>query len=89
MGVAFQFPILIFALAKLNIVSAKALGKGWRYSLVAISILAAMITPTVDPVNMVLLMAPLFILYLLSVLVAYIATGKSKSGNGNSEEEIE
>jgi sec-independent protein translocase protein TatC len=48
-----------------------------------------MITPTVDPVNMVLLMAPLFILYLLSVLVAYIATGKPKSGNGNSEEEIE
>jgi sec-independent protein translocase protein TatC len=89
MGVAFQFPILIFALAKLNIVSAKALGKGWRYSLVAISILAAMITPTVDPVNMVLLMAPLFILYLLSVLVAYIATGKPKSGDGNSEEEIE
>jgi sec-independent protein translocase protein TatC len=87
MGVAFQFPILVFALAKLNIVSASALGKGWRYSLVAISVLAAMITPTVDPVNMALLMAPLFVLYLLSVLVAYIATGKPKNGNENSKEE--
>jgi sec-independent protein translocase protein TatC len=89
MGVAFQFPILIFTLAKLNIVSAKALGRGWRYSLVAISILAAMITPTVDPVNMALLMAPLFLLYLLSVLVAFIATGKSKNGDGNSKENSE
>ncbi len=87
MGVAFQFPILVFALAKLNIVSAKALGKGWRYALVIIAILAAMITPTVDPVNMSLLMAPLFVLYLLSVLVAYIATGKDKLKPLDQEEE--
>lgn len=87
MGLAFQFPILIFALAKMNIVSAKTLGKGWRYSLVAISVLAAMITPTVDPVNMALLMAPLFLLYLLSVLVAFIATDKTKTKIENSQED--
>ena len=78
LGVGFQFPIIIFALAKLNILSAKTLAKGWRYSLVIIAILAALITPTVDPVNMVLLMVPLFVLYLLSVLFAFIATGKKK-----------
>jgi sec-independent protein translocase protein TatC len=76
LGVGFQFPIIIFALAKLNILSAKTLAKGWRYSLVIIAIMAAMITPTVDPVNMVLLMAPLFLLYLLSVLFAFIATNR-------------
>lgn len=64
LGIGFLFPILIFVLAKLNILSAKALAKGWRYSLVIIAVLAAMITPTVDPVNMALLMAPLFVLYL-------------------------
>jgi sec-independent protein translocase protein TatC len=78
LGVGFQFPIIIFALAKLNILSAKTLAKGWRYSLVIIAILAAVITPTVDPVNMVLLMAPLFVLYLLSVFFAFIATGRKK-----------
>lgn len=78
MGVAFQFPILIFALAKFGIVSVGTLAKGWRYSLVIIAVLAAMITPTVDPVNMALLMAPMFLLYLLSVLFAYIAVGKKK-----------
>ena len=74
LGVGFQFPILIFSLAKLQIVSVRSLAKGWRYALVVISILAAMITPTVDPVNMALLMAPLFILYLLSILFAFFAT---------------
>jgi len=78
LGVGFQFPIIIFALVKLNILSAKTLAKGWRYSLVIIAILAAMITPTVDPVNMALLMAPLFVLYLLSVFFAFIATGRKK-----------
>ena len=78
MGAAFQFPILIFALAKLGVVSVDVLAKGWRHSLVIIAVLAAMITPTVDPVNMALLMAPLFLLYLLSVLFAFLAVGRKK-----------
>lgn len=78
MGAAFQFPILVFALAKLGVVSVRGLASGWRYALVLIAILAAMITPTVDPVNMVLLMAPLFVLYLLSVLFASVAVRDQK-----------
>jgi sec-independent protein translocase protein TatC len=76
LGVGFQFPILIFSLAKLRVVSVRSLAKGWRYAIVVIAILAAMITPTVDPVNMALLMAPLFLLYLLSILFAFFATRK-------------
>lgn len=78
MGIAFQFPILVFTLTKLKIFSARALARGWRYSLVLIAVLAAVITPTVDPVNMALLMAPLFALYLLSVLVALLAQGRAE-----------
>lgn len=74
LGIGFQFPILIFSLAKMHIVSVKSLAKGWRYAIVIIAILAAMITPTVDPVNMALLMAPLLILYLLSIVFAFFAT---------------
>ena len=74
MGIGFQFPILVFSLAKLHIVSVKSLAKGWRYAIVLIAVLSAMITPTVDPVNMALLMAPLFLLYLMSVLFAFFAT---------------
>jgi len=74
MGVGFQSPLIVFALAKFNVVSAKSLAKGWRYGLVVIAVLAAMITPTIDPVNMALLMAPLCLLYAISVLFAFIAS---------------
>ena len=73
MGIGFQTPILVFALAKFNLVTAQVLVKHWRIGLVIIAVLAAVITPTVDPVNMALLMVPLFLLYLLSVLFAWIA----------------
>jgi len=76
MGVGFQFPLLVFALAKFRVISARSLAKGWRYGVVIIAVLAAMITPTVDPVNMALLMAPLCILYALSVFFAYLASGE-------------
>jgi len=78
LGIGFQFPILVFSLAKLRIVSVKSMAKGWRYAIVIIAILAAMITPTVDPINMALLMAPLFFLYLLSILFAFFATRGDK-----------
>ena len=76
MGAAFQTPLIIFALAKFNLVSAKTLAKKWRYGLVVIAVLAAIITPTIDPINMALLMAPLLVLYWLSVLLAFLAQRK-------------
>lgn len=72
-GMAFETPLIMFMLAKFNIVSAGMLLKQWRFAVVIIALIAAMITPTVDPVNMALLMAPLFAIYLLSVLFAKIA----------------
>jgi len=76
-GVSFEAPLLVFILAKFKIVTAKSLLRQWRIAVVIIAVLAAMVTPTVDPVNMGLLMVPLFILYLLSVLMAFLAQSKS------------
>lgn len=73
LGVGFETPIIVYFLARLNLVSASALLKGWRVAVVVIAISAAMITPTVDPVNMALLMAPLIALYFISVLFARLA----------------
>ncbi len=78
-GLSFETPLLMFILAKLGIVSAKGLAKQWRIAVIAIAVIAAFITPTVDPVNMALLMLPLLLLYLLSILLAALAKGK-KSG---------
>jgi sec-independent protein translocase protein TatC len=72
-GVSFETPLIIFFLAKLHVVTWKKLLKGWRFAIVIIAVLAAVITPTVDPFNMMLVMAPLILLYFLSVFLARLA----------------
>ncbi len=72
-GVTFEFPLVIFLMASLGIVKAKALASQWRLAIVIIAILAAAITPTVDPVNMGLVMAPMIVLYFISIGLAYFA----------------
>lgn len=72
-GLSFEIPLVVYVLARLRLVTAAALIKQWRIALVVIAIIAAVATPTPDPINMGLLMLPLFLLYWLSVLLAAIA----------------
>ena len=72
-GIAFQFPLLIYALAAAGIVQTKTLIRGWRFAIIGIAVLSAMVTPTIDPVNMALVMAPMTILYVISIGLAAIA----------------
>ena len=72
-GVCFELPIVAFFLAKLRIVSARILLKAWRYAVVLICFVAAVITPTVDPFNMMLVALPLIGLYFIGILLAFIA----------------
>lgn len=72
-GLSFEMPIVFMLLARLKFVTAKQLASGWRYAVVAITIVAAAITPTVDPVNMGLVTLPLMGLYLISIVLAWIA----------------
>ena len=61
------------------LVTAQILLKGWRVAIVVIAILAAVITPTGDPVNMAIFMVPLFALYLFSIGLASLGQ-KRKQG---------
>jgi sec-independent protein translocase protein TatC len=72
-GLAFEFPLVIFVLALLGLVQGQMLVAQWRLAVVIIAVVSAMITPTVDPVSMSLVMGPLFILYLLSIGLAFMA----------------
>ena len=80
-GVCFEAPLLSYVLSRLNLINARLLLKGWRIAIVISAIVAAVITPTGDPVNMALLMAPLLVLYLLSILMAAIATQKQAASS--------
>ena len=72
-GIAFQFPLIIYVLARVGLVRAQVLIDQWRLAIVIIAIISAMITPTIDPVNMGLVMGPMIVLYFLGVLLAKIA----------------
>lgn len=78
LGLVFEFPLLSYVLSMMRILSAKALASNWRIAVVGMAVLAAVITPTIDPVNMMLVMVPLMGLYSLSILLAYIAGGTDK-----------
>lgn len=77
-GVAFEFPLVIFGISAMGFIQPKTLLKQWRLAVVIISVLAAVITPTVDPVNMALVMAPMTGLYFLSILFSWIAQVTSR-----------
>ncbi len=72
-GAAFEFPFLIYVLAVIRLVNARVLLNQWRIAVVIIAVAAAAITPTVDPVNMSLVMGPMIVLYFLSIGLAYLA----------------
>jgi sec-independent protein translocase protein TatC len=72
-GVAFEFPLVIYVLTAMGLVKPRVLAQQWRIAIVIISIVAAAITPTVDPVNMGLVMLPMIVLYFISIGLSYAA----------------
>jgi sec-independent protein translocase protein TatC len=72
LGITFELPILIFFLALFGIVDGKFLLKHFRYAVLAIFLIAAVICPTPDPIGMCLFATPMLALYFIGVLVAYI-----------------
>jgi sec-independent protein translocase protein TatC len=83
-GLAFETPLVVFMLAKFNIVNPGLLARQWRFAVVIIAIVAAVVTPTPDPITMGLTMAPLLAIYLLSILFAGLAQPVAKRGSDES-----
>ena len=77
MGLAFETPLVMYLLAQLGLVTAQSLSRFRRYWVVVAFIMAAIITPTIDPVNQALVAVPLLVLYEVGILLARIA-GRSK-----------
>lgn len=72
-GVVFETPLIIFFLAKIRLVNAKKLAAIRKYAIVAIFAIAAVITPTPDPIGQSIVAVPLILLYEIGVLLARIA----------------
>jgi len=71
-GVGFEFPVIIVALQLIGVVTPRQLMKWWRIALVIIAVVAAVITPSGDPISMVALAVPIVVLYILSIAVVAV-----------------
>jgi sec-independent protein translocase protein TatC len=73
LGASFELPIVVLFLALFGIVTPRFLWKNFRFAILIIFIIAAIITPTPDPLTMFVFAAPLMALYLISIGVAFMA----------------
>jgi sec-independent protein translocase protein TatC len=71
-GVAFQFPVLLVFLQLVGVLTPQTLLKGWRYALLVIFVLAAVITPSGDPYSMLALAIPMTVFYLIAIGIGLI-----------------
>jgi sec-independent protein translocase protein TatC len=77
-GVIFELPAIIYLLARLGVVTAAKLGEWRRYAIVVITVIAALITPTGDPFNLLLLAVPMYMLFEIGILLARFVPKKKE-----------
>ncbi|MCB0076265.1 MAG: twin-arginine translocase subunit TatC [Anaerolineales bacterium] len=78
LGFGFQTPLVVFFVARLGIVDYATVRRNIRWAFLVAAVVAALLTPTPDPYNMLVVMVPLFVLYLLGVFMARWAQGWSR-----------
>lgn len=78
-GISFEFPLVIWVISAMGLIKPGLLLEHWRIAIIVIAVFAAAITPTTDPVNMGLVMAPMIVLYFLSILFSYMAQPKKNA----------
>ena len=71
-GLSFELPLVFYFLSRVGVVTSGSLREHWRIAIVGIAVLAALVTPSIDPVTMLLTMVPLVILYGLSIVLTSI-----------------
>jgi len=85
LGLIFEMPILVFFLAFLGIMTPSFMIKNFRYAILVMFILAAIVTPTPDIVNMCIFAAPMIALYALSIAVAWVVHPKQRAKRKEKE----
>ncbi|MEC7118071.1 MAG: twin-arginine translocase subunit TatC, partial [Actinomycetota bacterium] len=75
-GVGFQLPIILITLQRLNLLQYETLRRQWRYAVVIIVIVVAVITPSGDPISLLALAIPMYALYEFSILYGWLRKRK-------------
>jgi sec-independent protein translocase protein TatC len=85
LGAIFQMPTVVFFLAKMKILTGRFLMKQFKIAVLLIFITAAVVTPTGDPMTLMIFAAPMIGLYLLSIAIAFIVGPKRMKGTDSAE----
>jgi len=80
-GVGFQFPVLLVFLQLVGVLTPQQLLGAWRYAILGIVVLAAVITPSGDPISLTALAAPMLVLYFVAVAIGLIAQRRSRAAS--------
>ena len=75
-GVCFEMPLMIMYLARFRIVNAGQLLRWWRLAIVAAFVIAAVVTPTIDPVTQSFVAGPMIALYFVGIILAFFVQPK-------------
>ena len=85
LGLVFEMPVLVFFLALMGVVDAGFLWRNLRYAVLVIFMLAALLTPTTDIVNLCIFAAPMIALYLLSIGIAWLVHPKRRKARAQAK----
>ena len=79
-GLVFEMPFVIMGLAKIGVVTSKKLLGWWRYAILFAVVLAAVVTPSIDPVTQMVVALPILVLYFVGCALAKLVEGNSVIG---------
>jgi len=90
LGIAlvFELPTLVFFLSRMGIITSRWMIKNFKYAFLAIFVIAAVITPTPDPVTQSIVAGPMLALYGLSILIAFFSEKRRKKERKKAEEDL-
>ena len=84
-GIAFEFPVLLVFLQLVGVVTPQTLKKGWRYAIMIIFVIAAVITPSGDPYSMLALAIPMSVFYLISIVIGLIFQKRKRAAEAAAD----
>jgi sec-independent protein translocase protein TatC len=84
-GIAFEFPVLLVFLQLVGVLTPQTLLKGWRYAIMAIFVIAAVITPSGDPYSMLALAIPMSLFYLISIVIGLFVQKRKRAAEAAAD----
>ena len=85
-ALVFELPTLVFFLAKMGLITARWMIKNFKYAVLLVFVIAAVITPTPDPITQSIVAVPMLVLYGLGILIALVVgRGREKADRDGAE----